>query len=335
MCSHSRSVRSLVLLVLLSLFWSAPAAHAKYYKKWIWTKKEERKLRDLEKDVELKDNRHTLETEHWLVQSTINERFTAELALFMEIFYDVFVDSFGYLKKVKDTEKQTVIVFASADEFNAHNPMPGARGYYSPGSREIVTYMEADRLLTFGNCYHPVIQHEGTHALFHRFMGGKPIPAWLNEGMATFYEYWDYRSDGEPTGSGKDDLAARRERRATSSRKYGLRDYLRKNGQTYPRLEYVVSLNSHAKWNVDGMGPVTAYHYGLAESVSDFLLSYGSGRKLLDDVFERLQKAEVERTPEGFGVINAELVTKKELKKFEKRWWKFLLQKWGINCKKP
>lgn len=335
--SYPRTVCQSLILCLLLLA-SAQQLHAAgYVKKWIWTKKEEKELKKLEKEVKEKDSFHTLETDHWIIKTTIDPRFTAETGLFMEIFYDVFMDAFGF-KKEKDfakKEKQTVVIFSNQNAYMSHGAIPGSRGYYSPGDYEICTYMEEGRLLTFSNCYHPVIQHEGTHALFDRMMGRTPVPVWLNEGMATFYEYWDYRTDADPTGRGKDDKKARRMRLTLSQRKHRLREWVRDNGGIYPKFSYVVGLVSHKQWNVDNMGPITGFHYGAAECVADFLLSDKRGQKFIERVFKRMDENEVVADSDGYASLKNPVVTDEDIEELSDRWYDFIEDTWGINGKPP
>ncbi|MBN2712928.1 MAG: hypothetical protein JXR97_10945 [Planctomycetes bacterium] len=332
---RSRKFASLFLLFTLVAFSASQAAAAGYVKKWIWTASEKKKLAELEKKVENKDSFWTIESDHWICKSQIDAKFTAECSLFMEIFYDVFVNAFGMKKKPALDAKQTLIVFASEAAYQAKCPITGSRGYYSPGELELVTYMEAGRLLTFSNCYHPVIQHEGTHALFHRFMGKKPIPFWLNEGMATFYEYWDYRSTVDPMSSGSSGKKARMKRLTLSYRKHFLRDWIRDSGGVYPKLSYVMGLNSYAQWDVDNMGRKTGFHYGAAECVADWMHSDKNARKALMTIFENLEKAEVGRDAQGYGIITSELLPAAEINDLEKSWHKFLSKTWGISGKAP
>jgi len=244
----------------------------------------------------------------------------------LEIFHAVFREIFDFQTGAEYPDKPKIVIFGSAENY-AKVGLAGSRGVFrfrTSGEKvdlTIYTYMPSGRLNNFSNCYHPVIQHEGTHCLLQKIVGPHHIPAWLTEGMATFYEYWDYRSQASPSGNKPQDVEARRKRLTLSGRKHHLRDSVREAGGQYPSLSYLLRLTTLKEWDIDNMGPRTGMHYALAESFADFLISDKEARKHLKSIFIRLTKDE------------KELLTEEEIKFLEPRWHKHLRQMWGINAK--
>ncbi len=316
----------LALTALLLACALIAAGEGNYVKKWIWEKDELKKIAEMEKKVAFKDGFFVFETDNWIVKTELGERFTAEAALFMEIFNAVFLEVFNFKTGSEVDIKPSLIIFNSAEK-DAQVGISGSRGVFTwrqAGNKvefTLYTYMKADRLSTFSNCYHPVIQHEGTHCLVQKLVGTRHVPAWLTEGMATFYEYWDYRSKASPSGNKPKDVEARKKRLTLSARKHHLRDGVRNSGGQYPPLKYLLSLNTLQEWAVDGMGPRTGLHYAMAESFADFLISDKKSRESLRIIFARLVKGE------------KELLQEKEIAELEPKWHKHLQEVWGINAK--
>jgi hypothetical protein len=295
----------------------------------MWDKKELKAIEKIEAAVEEKDGYQTYETKYWIVKTDIDKRFTAETAMFMDIFCDIFREIFDFKTGCEVEIKPEMIVWDSGDKYMQYRGIPGSRGVFmhqqdGKGGFQIFglyTYMEKERLLQFKNCYLPVITHEGTHAMLQTIMGKKRLPVWLNEGFATFYEYWDYRSGASPSGSKAKDKKARNTRRTVSPTSRELRKGIQNyHGGQYPPLSYLTGLVTHKEWDVDGMGDNTRYHYNLSESFIDFMHTDKKGKKLIQDMIMRVAKDESPLTDE-------------EIKELEPRWHKFLKEFWGINSK--
>ncbi len=319
-------------------------AEGGYLRKWIWSKKELKKVAAIEKKVKQETGDfgkiYVVDTPNWHVKTEINPHFTAEVAVFMEIFSSTFWEIYDFNLDTKLRIKPTIVIYDSKAKYMKKVGMSGSRGVFTHAYRSIdddafvrfhlYTYMQKDRLLNFKNCYLPVIQHEGTHAMLQTLMGKRRIPCWLNEGMATFFEFWDYHGGGKPAGRRRKDKKARHARLCVSYRKNELRPGIKRGNSMYPRLSYLLALGSHRRWDPDCMGETTRFHYALAESFIDFLMWDKKGRKVLKAVFQRLAKTGPRDNPDKF-----ELITTKEIAKLEPRWYKFLANTWGINAHPP
>lgn len=73
--------------------------------------------------------------------------------------------------------------------YKRKDPPRGSAGFYSPRKKNITVLYTASFMST---CY-----HESSHALFHAF--AKHRPTWLDEGIATYFEYAAVDSAGTVT----------------------------------------------------------------------------------------------------------------------------------------
>jgi hypothetical protein len=189
----------------------------------------------------------------------------------------------------------------------------------------LYTYFErkAGNEPVFGDCYFPVIQHEGVHAMVMKIFKNKKVPVWLNEGLACFYESMSITSVNKMSGSTTSifDLRARQERTSRSYRPEQLKEYLKKNPTAPLNLKYLLDLN-HDTWNADNMGPKTGFNYDISESFIDFMMDTQEGRTLL--------RSMVKKTLAG----DNELMTEKEMVSVEAKWFRFLESRWKVRTKK-
>lgn len=323
-----------ILLTLLSSL--LLAGEGGYERRWVWTPKELTKIKKIEKEVtevtveETGEKGYRYETPYWIVISEIDPHFTAECAEFMDRLALLFLEIFDPSLFCPETPKPTVLVCKNEENYRKIRGIPGSRGVFTwafDGEKfrvfHLYTYMEPRRTLTFSEAYHPVLLHEGTHALLQRLVGIKTLPVWLNEGFATFYEYWDLRSKGSPIGNTAADKEARRQQRVISPTEDRLKEILFARRGVYVPLRYILNLNTMEEWNVDGMGPRTAAHYALAESFSTYLMSTKETRKMLETFIKRVRE---ETLP---------IVTDEEIKKLEKGYYKYLANEWGVTGKEP
>ena len=84
-------------------------------------------------------------------------------------------------------------------------------------------------------------------------------------------------------------------------------------------LYEVITLDTLKKWNSDNMGEETSYHYAIAETFIDYLMSSKNRRPFLLKIMERLYNNE------------KPIITAQEQLEHEEDWLKFIDQKWGIK----
>jgi hypothetical protein len=148
--------------------------------------------------------------------------------------------------------------------------------------------------------------HEGTPILLRRILGRAKAPKWFDEGLATFFQFWDLR------GTTKDNLKNR---------------YSRSVYRTHLRESYRVSplplnkLLTIEKWNPEVMGPHAEQHYAYAESLLDFLLTAKEARIFYSRIFKRLREGDPP-------------VDENELSSQDFLWYRHIKRIVGLNRKK-
>ncbi len=138
-------------------------------------------------------------TDHWDIRTTVrDEQFQQLLPTFMESAhrqYEQLLPAFS----TKEQRPLVVYLFQTRAEWDRfshkHFPRKAATfsriqsGAYCEGDLAVCYYIKRDRTLS-------VMAHEGLHQYIARNHVGE-IPAWLNEGLATFCEGYEYK-DGLP-----------------------------------------------------------------------------------------------------------------------------------------
>jgi hypothetical protein len=248
--------------------------------KWTWTERELKEIQAVEKRVKTKDGRFLLETANWKLNTPVSPRFTAELGTFMELFHAEF-SKIARGKNVVDVTP-TVMVFGSKAEYEKkfHD---GTRGFFKyrwngNGDWEeyhLYTYIESEKDRDFAVFYKPILLHEGTHALLRNLLGKTAVPTWLNEGLATYFQFWDLRSDAGTNA----------EKRWTRSiYRSHFKEHCLKDSDTLLDLAALLRV-SEADWNPDRMGLAAKHNYAAAESFIDFLLSSEKNREQFTRIF--------------------------------------------------
>lgn len=275
--------------------------------KWIWTKDELQKIKQLEKQVTKKNKIFAIEGENWVVNTDISAQFTAELALFMETFSKTFSTVFNLRSATVVPLKPTVMVFSSPAQYGKMFP-DGSRGQYKYKWNDegkwtefhLYTFIQFDYERIFCDFYYPILLHEGTHLLLRGFFGKKQVLACFDEGISSYFQSWDLRS-------GLSDNLKNRVNRSPYI-KY-LPEF--KSGCGFPKLEALLNKKPD-EWNPDKMGPKANQNYALAESFIDFLLS--SEKELFNQTFQRLVKEADE----------SDILNKQEIERIEPLWHKHI-----------
>ena len=133
-------------------------------------------------------------TDHWDIRTTIrDEGFLELLPRFMETSYRQYEKLFPNLER-KDHRRLVSYLFQSRrewDAFSARLSPKNARiyrrirsGAYCHQDITVAYYIRRAHTLS-------ILAHEGLHAFVHRHFGGD-LPAWLNEGLATYCEGYEY-----------------------------------------------------------------------------------------------------------------------------------------------
>ncbi len=301
---------------------------------WKWSRKEIKDMKsELDKVKEVSAGVYEYESEHWITRTYHTPRFTIQVAKYMEMFYDVFNTAFLFKADYAFKEKPVLIVFSSQDQYySKFNGIQGSGGMFTASwktngnevvhaSLKLGTYYAADKAEPDFDSKAKLgtIQHEATHCLFQKMFGAKKIPNWLTEGAATYYEAWELRQKLTDSGNAPKDIRARAARRKHSDGIETMTYLTKKMGGALPRLDYLISLDTLKKWNSDNMGEETSYHYAIAETFIDYLMSSKNRRPFLLKIMERLYNNE------------KPIITAQEQLEHEEDWLKFIDQKWGIK----
>lgn len=246
---------------------------------WDWKRSEEREIEKIAKSLEPdKDGFWTRETDNWIVRSNVSAAFTAEASMYMEIFQEVFQKVFYFKTGLSLDTKPTFTIFWDRAEYLAIPDMPqwtagvfmfgygrknGELFYELNLYAHLVPDKKGNLSERFVDSPLPTIQHEATHCLLAKLMGpGYPkLPVWLNERMATYYEYWDLRAKVSSSGNLKKDIRARKERLKRSPTPYYLGQYMKQSGGKPPELRYLTSLLTQQEWSQNRTHLEIGMHY--------------------------------------------------------------------------
>jgi tetratricopeptide (TPR) repeat protein len=163
MTRFPRLLTRIVLLVGLSVAFSAPAVHAK-------------------------DNWIVVRTPNFNLVGNASEKDVRLVATRLEQFRDVFTRLFP-LAKFNSPVPTTVLVFKSMSSYKPFM-IPGTAGYFQKG--EDVNYITLTTELGAQNPF-GVIYHEYVHLLIDNTAGN--VPVWFNEGLAEYYSTFDIEED--------------------------------------------------------------------------------------------------------------------------------------------
>lgn len=280
----TRLACSLALALATLLGAGAPAAAAPG---WQWSKPQRKLVADLEQTVAHEGERFTLEGAHWRVETEVSARFTAELTLFMDLFHEAFHKLLEELEPTAVVErKPTVVVFATKERY-AREFSDGSRGHYRYHWDEhgtwdelhLYTFIEKPEEREFAQFYQPILLHEGTHVLLRCVLGQNDCPVWFDEGVATYFQFWDLR------------LNVSQNLKTRYARSFYRGRLKEAYARELPDLPPLLAVESKA-WNPDSMGPIAERHYALAESVIDALLGEPKGRPVFKALFDRLKQGE-------------------------------------------
>ncbi|MBI3831232.1 MAG: hypothetical protein HY291_17065 [Planctomycetes bacterium] len=267
---------------------------------WKWNEAEERKVGEVEKAVKKEGNFFVFESAHWLVRTEVSARFTAELACFMDLYYEKLHAVLGLPPKPKIPQKPTVQIFAQQKDYAAiFND--NSRGHYrylfdGPTGRVkelcLYSFIIRPEERDFARFYYQILLHEGTHLLLRTHLGKERIPVFLDEGIATYFQFWDLRASREENLS---------KRYSRSFYRYTLQALQKKD---YPSLEGYMALKPEA-WNPDKMGMKALTNYALGESFIETLLTQPEAKGLFEKILtglldpnakEKFGRAEIDKS---------------------------------------
>jgi len=252
---------------------------------WIWEKRDAQVVTKRAKKVKEQDGRFRLRAGGWSVETEVDAKFTAEVSCFMEKFEAAFDEVFPF--KATQSAEPTVIIYERKSVFAERFPN-GERGAFTytwTGKKfnefHLYTYVDVEAERSFENFPYPVLQHEGAHALLRRMYGLSEIPVWYDEALGAWFQSYDLRrplSENRTYG-----------RYGRSQYFWHLRRLCGKYGEAAPPVAVLTDLRREG-WNPDQFGTRAKEHYGLAETLGDFLVNHPKGKKFLKELHEGVRK---------------------------------------------
>ncbi|MHC4600031.1 MAG: hypothetical protein ACYS47_13595 [Planctomycetota bacterium] len=287
---HKGAFFAVLLAGALAAVFASPVWALEKNPRWWWTLEDMEKLGALERKARLKGKEYVAESAHWIVKTEISKRFACEVALFMDGFHDTFeaVLRLPWKKRIK--KKPTIIVLPSVTRYRKQFK-DGSEGHYSLKFEEdecvkiqMTVFVRDPYEREFIRFYRPALLHEGSHLLLKQHFGTTPVPVWLTEGVATYFQFWDLK---------KRVFHNTVNRCCRSSFLLAYLKHRRMEKREGHDLDYLFGLTKKT-WNRDRMGPRTKAEYGLAESLVDALLSSDEGCRLFRALVKRLSEWEEE-----------------------------------------
>lgn len=147
--------------------------------------KEDAKHADWESRWKLKGDNYTLESNMGL--ETVEAMSTA-----MEQMNRFYRKVFHVKERGGDTARVTIKLYRSRQEFDRHETMgsgaipPSVRGFFSPSELKVATYDHRTDGLGLSFTW-ATLFHEASHQFTH-LISADLVPAWLNEGTASYFE---------------------------------------------------------------------------------------------------------------------------------------------------
>lgn len=250
---------------------------------WRWSSSELKKIQALERRAQRDGERWVVEAPTWRVEAEADARFAAEAALYVEAFTAAFTKITKKFGRPRVARRPTLVVLSSEERYREQFN-DGTRGFYrykydGDGAfteLHVYTYIEADKGADFSAFYRPILQHEGTHVLLRRLLDEEACPKWLDEGFATFFQFWDLRAKDKQNIANYDAVSA----------------FTKHLPAAAPGLAPLLELETTEQWNPDQMGPQAQEHYALGGNLIAFLLGHKARQRSLSAVVQRAMAGE-------------------------------------------
>ncbi len=141
------------------------------------------------------DNAWVEETAHYTVRTNESESFAKELAGLMEPAYEAYKTYYGGAEpKLASKEKMTLFAFRTYDDYRRYcvekkaEDHLGAAGFATSDSLVVVGWNKTGNRVQFLQ----TMAHEGAHLYWFRVAPGAKAASWFAEGMATYFEGFDW-----------------------------------------------------------------------------------------------------------------------------------------------
>ena len=262
-----------ILLALVTPVGSLSAPNADGYVRW--SKRDRSKIRKFRRRVQAQDGVYKVRSRYYDVVTEVDEDFTAQTARYMDKLYLTFLKLFKFPIVVQ--VRPTVLIFKDQEAYQKRlGRDTQSRGCFWPrwtrdGQPEftLYSYIKFPYERQFSQFYVPVLNHEGTHQIVQMQAGRNYVPIFLNEGLATYFQFTKLHENDRKKRDARSGFLA------ITARAY--------RAKTLPSLNSLINISG--PWDVDDFGPKTTLRYGCAESFVAFLITDKNGRKYLTKVY--------------------------------------------------
>lgn len=257
---------------------------------WVWTKKEESRIRKMMRSVELGgDDKYRLSQTSWHVATFGSARLAAEIGVYMELFEAAVLERMG-LKRNHSVEPEVVVLDTYA-EFQKKAPLSSGAGLVYEAvddgkgknrtrilDNQLYTVIEDNDDPQFSDLKLSAIHTQAAKAILIGVFGRPHISMWYQEGVEAYFADWDLHENPK-----KDALLNRRERSEGVAQ---LRLFRSKKGDWLPPIAKLISKSpdGYRAMSLDGDVPNEIW----SESVIDLLLTEKRAKSLKEDINEEI-----------------------------------------------
>jgi len=291
---------------------------------------------DKEKDTEGGPTRlWTYKGPTFVVRSDVNQAFTADAAMYMEMLHREYGQAYAKVLGVPGTAKEKVEVVVSKDQqkYLENGGIVGSGGFFSARpswedrgpkwpARRYRLVMFTDGIDDFAKWPKGVLKHESAHMEMRLRLGMKMVPGvgaypiqaplWFDEGQATIFEYWDFDKTVEENFK----LIPKRGRYAPAVRRCHGTD-------RWKAFDYVWRIHG-GQWQADMATTQGFLNYSEAWSLAAYMMhGSASGRQDYRRIFNLSKQVGTDRPTnwEGDGLRAWELAFPLEAReKLEENW---------------
>lgn len=155
--------------------WLSPAEYDEFHSRW--------------------ENAWVVETTHYTIRTTQSEAFARDLGAVVELAYGEFRKYWGGREaKLDKGEKMVLLAYRSFEDYRLHcvqkkaQDAINAAGFAQADSKTVAGWNKLNDLRTFLQ----TMVHEAAHLYYWRAVGWSDPPSWLAEGMATYFEGFEW-----------------------------------------------------------------------------------------------------------------------------------------------
>lgn len=237
-----------------------------------WTPQQQALIKRLHGQVAQEDGLFTLRHGMTTVKTEVDVAFTAQLACYLERMTTQITELLGLGAMPQQGGRPTVHILRDRERYRQlMGTGTNSRGWfrYCWNNAGVFTeftlysFIEYERERDFAAFYLPILHHEGVHLILQSRAGRRTIPVLFNEGLAAYFQGWDFERD----------LAANQRDRRSAYRR------LISGPLTAADVPLLVDLHAADPWDVDGMGRQTMLRYLAAELFTEMQLADDTTRR--------------------------------------------------------